>query len=180
MTTTPKAVAIYARISSDTDGTGAGVARQVQDCHALAERLTWAVSGEYLDNDVSAYSGRRRPEYERLLGDIGDGFIDGVLVWHQDRLHRRPIELEQFFTVIDTAGIANNVKTVTGNSDFGTGDGVFIAQLIGAVAAKESADKSRRVARKNDQNAAEGKPHRGSTRPYGYRSDFTTIDPEEA
>jgi site-specific DNA recombinase len=142
--------------------------------------LGWQVVGEYVDNDVSAFSGKVRPAYQRLLRDIADGMVDGLIVWHQDRLHRRPIELEDFFTVLDRAGIAGNVKTVTGNSDFGTGDGIFTARLMGAVAAKESADKSRRVARKHEQRASQGIPHKGAIRPFGYESDFTTVRPAEA
>lgn len=176
----PVAAAIYARISSDPGETRQGVERQLEDCRRVAADLGWPVAAEYVDNDVSAYSGKARPEYERLVSDIGDGLIDGLVVWHQDRLHRRPVELEHFFTVIDAAGIAGNVKTVTGNSDFGTGDGIFTARLIGAVAAKESADKSRRVARKHEQRAAQGIPHKGSTRPFGYEADFVTIRPDEA
>lgn len=176
----PVAAALYARISSDPSETRQGVERQLQDCRRLAQDLGWTVVGEYVDNDVSAYSGRTRPEYQRLLADIADGLVDGLIVWHQDRLHRRPVELEHFFTVIDAAGIAANVRTVTGNSDFGTGDGIFTARLIGAVAAKESADKSRRIARKHEERAAQGVPHKGSTRPFGYEADFTTIRADEA
>lgn len=180
MAQTPQRVALYARISSDTEGKGAGVARQLQDCRALAATLGWGVAGEYVDNDVSAYSGRRRTEYERLLADIADGFVDGLLVWHQDRLHRRPIELEHFFSVIDRAGISQHVRTVTGNSDFGTGDGIFAARIVGAMAAKESADKSRRVARKAEEMAAAGLPHKSGIRPFGYEPDCITIRDAEA
>jgi site-specific DNA recombinase len=63
MTSTPVRAAIYARISSDTDGTRAGVDRQLADCHTLATSLGWSVAQEYVDNDISAYSGKRRPEY---------------------------------------------------------------------------------------------------------------------
>lgn len=57
---TPRAAAIYARISSDVEGTGAGVQRQVEDCQRLATDLGWTVTdGEYVDNDISAYSGKR-------------------------------------------------------------------------------------------------------------------------
>jgi DNA invertase Pin-like site-specific DNA recombinase len=77
---TPGAAAIYARISSDAEGTGLGVARQVEDCDRLAERLGWAVAEVYADNDISAYSGKRRPAYERMLADLRDGLRDGVLV----------------------------------------------------------------------------------------------------
>jgi site-specific DNA recombinase len=51
-----RAAAIYARISSDVDGSGLGVARQLEDCRKLAESLGWPVAEEYVDNDLSAYS----------------------------------------------------------------------------------------------------------------------------
>lgn len=50
---------------------------------------------EYVDNDVSADSGKPTPEYQRLLADIESGVVYSVIVWHQDRLHRQPIELEE-------------------------------------------------------------------------------------
>ena len=73
-----------------------GVGRQVEDCRRLAEQLGWPVAEEYVDNDFSAYGGKRRPGYERMLEDLADGVRDAVLVYHADRLTRRPIELEQF------------------------------------------------------------------------------------
>lgn len=179
MTSTPQRAAIYARISHDSDGNAAGVSRQLDDCRKLAASLGWTVADEYVDNDISAYSGRRRPEYQRLLDDLADGTVDAVLVYHLDRLTRRPIELEQFLAVLDAAKV-RHVRFVTGHSDITTGDGLLVVRMLAAVAANESASKSRRVARKHEQDAIEGIPHRGSTRPYGYRSDFTTIDPDEA
>src|SRR4051794_28818806 len=101
--TSPRSAAIYARISSDTEGKAAGVLRQVADCRKLAGSLGWPVGGEYVDNDVSAYSGKRRPDYERMLADLADGTVDAVLVYHLDRLTRRPIELEQFLATVDRA-----------------------------------------------------------------------------
>jgi DNA invertase Pin-like site-specific DNA recombinase len=77
---TPQAEAIYARISSDVEGTGAGVRRQVEDCQQFASDLGWPVAGEYVDNDISAYSGKRRPAYQRMLEDLADGTVDAVLV----------------------------------------------------------------------------------------------------
>ncbi|MEO6988327.1 MAG: recombinase family protein, partial [Aquihabitans sp.] len=75
--------AIYARISSD-DGTALGVARQVEDCERLAVELGWEVAEVYVDNDVSAYSGKKRPAFERMVADLRDGYRDGVLVYHLD------------------------------------------------------------------------------------------------
>jgi DNA invertase Pin-like site-specific DNA recombinase len=64
--------------------------RQLEDCRKLAADLGWVVGDEYVDNDLSAYSGKRRPEYERLLNDLANGSRDAVLIYHVDRLTRRP------------------------------------------------------------------------------------------
>jgi DNA invertase Pin-like site-specific DNA recombinase len=82
--------AIYARISSDARGEGLGVERQITDCEALAASMGWTVYDLYVDNDVSAWSGKARPEYQRLCEDVKAGTVDAVVVWHADRLHRHP------------------------------------------------------------------------------------------
>ena len=74
------------------------------DCRALAERRGWVVAQEYVDNDQSAYRGKRRPEYGRMMEDLKDGFIDAVVVWHLDRLTRHPAELESFFDAMSSGG----------------------------------------------------------------------------
>ena len=63
--TTTRSAAIYVRISRDRNGDCLGVERQEQECRTLAERLGWTVTEVYSDNDISAFSGRRRPDYER-------------------------------------------------------------------------------------------------------------------
>ena len=176
---TPGAAAIYARISSDLEGSGLGVARQVEDCRRLADSLGWTVAEEYVDNDLSAYSGKARPAYQRMLEDLRDGLRDAVLVYHVDRLTRRPAELEEFVAAVDAAKV-RHVRFVVGDMDLGTGDGLMIARILGAMAANESATKSRRVRRKLEQNAAQGLPHGGRTRPFGYEDDKVTVREDEA
>lgn len=170
--------AIYARISSD-DGTALGVGRQVEDCRNLAADLGWEVIGEFVDNDVSAFSGRQRPAYEAMCAELSDGSVDAVLAYHADRLHRRPIELEQFTETLRAAGVSR-VRFVSGGElDPGNGDGLLILRMMAAVAANESASKSRRVKRKLEQNAAEGHPN-GGRRPYGFGEDRISHEPAEA
>lgn len=54
--------ATYTRISRDEEGLGLGVARQEQDCRALAERQGWqVVEPIYCDNDISASTRSRKP-----------------------------------------------------------------------------------------------------------------------
>src|SRR5690348_3663265 len=88
--------AIYCRISQDREGAGLGVDRQRSDCEALARKLGWDVVVAYTDNDLSAYGGKRRPGYRQLLDDLDAGRVNAVLVWHTDRLHRSPRELEEY------------------------------------------------------------------------------------
>lgn len=171
--------AIYCRISDDREGRKAGVRRQQEDCEALARRKRWKVAGIYVDNDVSAWSGKSRPEYRRMLDDIRAGVVDAVVVWHQDRLVRHPKELEEFFEICDAAGV-REMATVTGDIDLGTDDGRFHARILGAVARKESDDKSRRIRRKMEELAKEGRGKGGGTRPFGFNEDRLTIKKSEA
>jgi DNA invertase Pin-like site-specific DNA recombinase len=173
------AVAVYARISQDRDGGRLGVKRQLDDCRAEADRRGWIVAEEYVDDDVSAYSGKARPAYERMLADIEAGARDAVIVWHMDRLHRRPIELEHFADVCTRAGVSD-VKTLHGNMDLGNGDGLLLARLLAAVAANESDGKSRRGRRKMRELAEAGAPHGGGSRPFGFQPDRVTHEPVEA
>jgi len=170
--------AIYARISSDAEGTGLGVARQLEDCRKLAADRGWPVGAEYVDNDVSAFSGKPRREYARMLADLASGDRDAVIVYNLDRLHRRPVELEEFVTLCESVGV-RDVATVTADIDLGNDDGLFMARIFAAFAAKESGRKSARIRRKMLQNAQAGLPH-GSVRPFGYEADKITVRESEA
>ncbi|MGO4342895.1 recombinase family protein [Pedococcus sp. 2YAF34] len=58
-----RAAAIYARVSQDRTGEALGVRRRLQDCRAETERRGWPVVAEFVDDDVSAHSGKVRPQY---------------------------------------------------------------------------------------------------------------------
>ena len=171
---------IYARISSDREADGLAVARQLADCESRAAQSGWRVAGRYVDSDISAYSGRLRPEYRRLIADIGAGLINGVIVYNLDRLHRQPKELEEFIEVCRQAGIESNLASCQGHVDLSTHHGVLTARLLGAVAAMESDDKSRRIQRKHEQIAQEGRPSGGGSRAYGFEPDGLSVRESEA
>jgi site-specific DNA recombinase len=169
---------VYARISSDREGDNLAISRQLADCGQLAAQRGWTVVERYVDSDISAYSGKRRPEYLRLLDDIDTGAVDAVVVYHADRLHRHPRELEDFIDLCQRT--RTKIATVSGDLDLSTHEGQLLARITGAVARKESDDKSRRIRRKHEELAAAGKPSGGGTRPYGYEADKRTICPDEA
>lgn len=174
----PIRAAIYARISRDRAGAGLGVERQETDCRALAERLGWDVQGVYVDNDISAYSGKPRPQYREMLDAVREGRVTGIIAWHPDRLHRRTTELESFIALCDATGV--EVRTVTaGDLDLGTPTGRMTAKIVGAVAQKEAEQTKERVRAAKKQAAAAGK-YRGGPRPYGYDADGVTVREDEA
>ena len=166
--------AVYLRVSLDRTGEGLAVERQQQDCLAMCEARGWQPV-IYCDNDTSASTGVR-PEYQRLLSDIKAGSIQAVVVWDLDRLHRRPIELEQFMELADEKKIA--LATVTGDVDLSTDNGRLFARIKGAVAKAEVERKSARQKRALLQRAQAGKGW--GTRAFGYTSQDEIVPVEAA
>lgn len=164
----PRNAAIYCRISRDRHGDLLGVDRQERACRELVERRGWSLTGVYVDDDVSAYSGRRRPQYERMLDDVKAGAVDVIVALHVDRLHRRPVELEHFIDLIEVTGC--QVETCNaGKLDLSTRSGRTTARLLGAVARDESEAKSERLRAKHAELVEKGR-WKGGPRPYGFEA----------
>ncbi|HTS15529.1 MAG TPA: recombinase family protein, partial [Candidatus Sulfotelmatobacter sp.] len=154
-----------------------GVRRQEKDARALCGRKGWTVAEVFVDDDVSAWSGKKRPAYERMLAALEAGELSAVAVYDLDRLHRQPRDLERFFDVCERARV-RDLASVTGDVDLATSEGRMLARIMGAVAAKSSDDTSRRIKRKLEDLAAEGQHH--GRRPFGYSPSGTTIVEDEA
>lgn len=157
---------IYLRISQDRAGAHLGVDRQREDCEALAERNGWDVVETYIDNDISAYSGKKRPDYRRMLADLDQGTATVVVAWHTDRLHRSPTELEEYIDLSERRGV-NTHTCQAGPIDLSTPSGRMTARILGAVARHESEHKGERVARARRQKALAGE-WMGGIRPFGW------------
>jgi site-specific DNA recombinase len=169
---------IYCRISRDRVGAGLGVATQQADCRELAQSLGCTIVSLHTDNDLSAYSGKPRPGYRSLLGEVKAGDIDAVIAWHTDRLHRSPAELEHYVTACE----AHGVKTFTvkaGSLDLTTASGLMVARMLGATARYEVDHMIERQQRAKQRSAEAGK-WKGGRRPYGYAADGVTVVPDEA
>jgi DNA invertase Pin-like site-specific DNA recombinase len=158
--------AIYCRISQDRTGAGLGVDRQREDCQALADRNGWTVVETYVDNDVSAYSGKKRKDYERMLADLAEGKATVVIVWHTDRLHRSVTELEKYINMCEQRGVTTHTVQA-GELDLASPTGRMVARMLGNVARYESEHKGDRIARKRRQKAMAGE-WAGGIRPFGW------------
>jgi DNA invertase Pin-like site-specific DNA recombinase len=172
--------AIYVRISDDKVGGGLGVERQEGDCRTTrTDPNGWTVVEVYVDNDRSAYSGKPRPAYLRMLADADAGRFDAIVAWHTDRLHRSPRELEDFIDVVERRRLA--IETVrAGAIDLTTPAGRMVARQLGAVARYESEHKADRQRAKHRQIALAGGTSGGGTRAFGFEADGVTVRDDEA
>ncbi|MCI3224333.1 recombinase family protein [Streptomyces sp. NP-1717] len=162
---------VYARISQDRTGAHLGTDRQIEDCRALADRLTtpeilYEIVQVFEDNDLSAYSGKPRKEYIEMFTGLEDGDASVVLAWHTDRLHRSPVELEDYISLSERRSVLTHTVQA-GLIDLSTPHGRMTARILGAVARQESEHKGARVARKRKQKAQAGE-FGGGIRPFGW------------
>lgn len=170
--------AIYCRISSDKTGAGLGVERQEADCRELADRLGLQVKHVLVDNDISAYSGKKRPGYDELLRLIESHDIGYVVSWHTDRLHRRLRDLLDYCDAVERAG----TKTVTvkaGDIDLSTAMGIAQAQMGAVFAENYVRSVKEKLIRKKLELAQNGQ-FMGGQRPYGFEPQRTAVRESEA
>lgn len=169
-------VVVYLRISEDRTGAEAGVTRQREDCLDLCQRrLGVAEPLVFVDNDTSAYSGKKRPGYLGLLEQVRLG-PSRIVAWHVDRLYRRPRELEDLIDLVERYPIM--IETVKGGGfDLNTHEGRLMARQLVAIASYESGHKADRIRRANRAKAERGEWHGGAR--YGYGVGGVLV-PEEA
>lgn len=167
----PLRVAIYSRISEDTEGEERGVRRQEADCYQRAEREGWTVVRLYRENDIGASTRSRkpRPKFAAMLEAARSGEFDAILAYSNSRLTRRPLELENLITLHARHG--TRLRTiVSGDDDLSTADGCLMARLKADIDAAEAERTGERVKRKQAANRAIGLA--GTKRAFGWTSDY--------
>lgn len=157
-------LALYTRISQDKTGAGLSVANQLASIRAWADKHGHTLGTEYSDNDISATSGKVRPDFERLLSDAPKE----VVVWHQDRLLRVSRDLEK---VLDAGMIVHQVQA--GSLDLATPQGKAVARTVSAWSTYEVEQKQARQKLRSAADAQAGKWH--YARPV-FGNDFRTGD----
>jgi DNA invertase Pin-like site-specific DNA recombinase len=167
-------IALYVRISKDETGTMLGVERQEAMCRELIARR-WgpaAVVTLYRDNNISAWSGAKRPAYNDLKAALLRGEYDVVVCYSADRLYRLVRQLEDIIDALEANGKGEDgvpVETVaSGNVDLTTADGRMTARIMASVAQNSSDKTSERLKATNNQYAEKGWAPAGRP-PYGFK-----------
>ena len=159
---------IYTRISRDMDGDRLGVQRQETACREYAAHNGLQVAGVLCDNDISAVSGKNRPAFRELLTRLREPGIDGVIVWHSDRLYRRGRDLEPIIDVVKETG-AKILTVQAGPIDLNTATGILMAEQLAAFGHYEVNHMIERVKLSQSSRAVKGEWRTG-TPPFGYRN----------
>ncbi|MFI7449357.1 recombinase family protein [Nonomuraea sp. NPDC049714] len=178
-------VVSYARISADTRRDQHGVEDQHKLNRETAARLGWTVVHEYTDNDKSAAKADVvRDDFESMLkalrsGELPDGTaVQGVVIVAEDRLARRPGDYERFAEAI-TYQDGRVFADARGAKDLYNEDAESMG-LFGAVISKMEVRKMQRRMRRSHRTRAEQGMPVGGTRPFGWKPDRLTLDPQEA
>ena len=172
----------YLRISSTDDALG--VQRQYDDVARLASTLDVHIAAWYVDNDRSAFRGKMRPDYRRMIEALSaTGAATFLLSWHSDRITRTPSELEALIVLVEQRRQSRHklrISTLhTGEMDLNTAGGRAMARQLITMGAYESEIKSERQQAKQRQLREAGVSG-GGGRPYGYETGGMRLHVDEA
>lgn len=157
----------YNRVSEDDAGAAEGVDSQHCECTVFAEEIGRPLHATYQDNDISAFTGKERPEFLRLLADVARDRIAAVIVWHADRLTR---DVQQALDVIKLFR-AHSVRLYSEQKggeyllNRASGRAEFIADINAAQ--RESGHKGERVSLARKRQARNGQ-WGGGIRAFGW------------
>lgn len=107
-----------------------------------------------------------------------DGEIGTVLAFHQERLQRSPVELEEYVDISEVGHVTTHT-VLAGHIDLSTPSGRFNARIIGAAARYEVEHMIERQRAAKLQAAKDGK-YLGGQRPYGFEPQRVAIREPEA
>lgn len=178
-----KRAAIYARISRDKKDEGETLDGQIDLCQKLAERHGLTVVATYREPDGTGASeksqSKNRVEYDRMLAAARAREFDVLLAYADDRLTRRPKELEELIVLVDETKLKIRTHRFE-HYDLSSNQGIMAARILGAVAAGEARTISERQKATFERKAYEGKPKVQRQRPFGWEADGITIRESEA
>jgi DNA invertase Pin-like site-specific DNA recombinase len=157
---------------------------QERICRDLAGRLGWDVAadcgenGVYTDHSKSAWQrNRKRPGWDQMLADVKAGKVSGIVVYHGDRLVRRPEDLADLMRLAESKGV--KLASPTGTRDLDTER--LELWIRAAFAEEESQRTSERRKAQYERWRRDGKVRPGGRggRAYGFKSDGMTHVPAE-
>lgn len=157
-------IAIYARVSSETQAKGGTIDSQIEALKDYAKTRNLTIAYECFDDGYSG-STLDRPGLDQLRDMAQIGGIEGVLILAPDRLSRN--QANQIILMDEFK--KRDIKVIFTNQQFDdTPEGNFMLQIQGAVSELERAKIADRM-RRGTVHAIKNGQINGSNPPYGYR-----------
>lgn len=166
---------IYARYSSERQN-DASIEQQVEVCREFAERNGLTVSEVYSDR---ALSGRvdNRPGFQRMIEDAQRGLFDTIICYKTDRFSRSRYDAAHYKNILKQHGVRLLYAAEEGLNS-GDASTIILESLMEGMAEWYSANLSENVMRGMSDNARKCRVN-GGNRPYGYRNNNGTYEPDE-
>ncbi len=157
----------YLRLTVDRNGQKIGYEVQRERIEAWAAYAGVTIGAWFQDRDITAADWKvERPQYERMLAEVGAGLWGGIVVWRLDRLVRLSYEFERCNRIMEMCGGA--IVSIDPGVDTRTTIGKTMMRIIVMIAEME-VDAMRARARGHRQAiAAAGKYNGGGPRSFGF------------
>ena len=139
-----KKVAVYARVSLETDRLAHSLSAQTEYYSGfIRERTDWDFVGIYADSFISGTETSRRAEFRRLISDCENGRIDLVLCKSISRFARNTVDLLENVRHLKELGV--EVLFEKENISSLSEDGELLLTILASFAQEESRSVSENV-----------------------------------